>query len=178
MKSDLASKVLHPAQHKHLSPTGIIPIAESYTTAVWGILEKEGSKFEGVGTPLRDFVLPVFYQASAYAFFGRSCPTVELYEPFSDFDGDFHLLLTGVPRVFLRKHTEGLATMHRLFEKYFDGPHEDASRLVLENEQAIRDQGHVCFHLMSVANFCRSLIGCDSRIRRPLGLSLYLSSSL
>jgi hypothetical protein len=143
MKSDITSKVLHPAQHKYLSPTGIIPIIESYTTAVWDLLEKEGSRFEGVSTPLRDFVLPVLYQASAYAFFGRSCPVVESYEPFNDFDGDFHLLLAGVPRVFLRKHIEGLATMHRLFEKYFDSPHDDASELVLENEQVIRNQGYV-----------------------------------
>jgi len=32
--------------------------------------------------------------------------------------------------------------MHRLFEKYFDGPHEDASELVLESEQAMRNQGY------------------------------------
>ena len=145
MKSDLVPNVLHPAQHKHLSPTGVIPIVESYTTIVWDLLEKEGSKFKGVSVPLRDFVLPVLYQASAYAFFGRSCPAVESYEPFTDFDNDFHFLLAGVPRVFLRRHLEGLATMHTLFEKYFDGPHEDASELVLENERAIRNQGHVRF---------------------------------
>jgi len=177
MKSDLTSKVLHPAQHRYLSPTGITPIAESYTATVWDLLEKEGSKFEGVSIPLRDFVLPVLYQASAYAFFGRSCPVVESFEPFNDFDKEFYLLLAGVPRVFLRKHLEGLATMHRLFEKYFDGPHEDASGLVLENEKAIRDEGYVRFHSVFVVNR-GLLIGCDSRIRKPLRLSLFLFSSL
>jgi len=177
LKSDLASEILHPAQHKHLSPTGVVPIAESYTAAVWGLLEKEGSRFEGASIPLRDFVLPVIYQASAHAFFGRSCPIVESYQPFNDFDGDFYLLLAGVPRVFLRKHLEGLATMHRLFEKYFDNPHEDASGLVLENEKAIRDQGYVCFH--SVFAIKRGLlIECNHRIRKPLRLSLFPSSSL
>lgn len=177
MKSDLTTKILHPAQHKYLSPTGVIPVAESYTTAVWDLLEKEGSRFEGVSIPLRDFALPVLYQASAYAFFGRSCPVMESYEPFNDFDGEFYLLLAGVPRVFLRKHLEGLTTMHTLFEKYFDNPHEDASGLVLENEKAIRDQGHVCFHLPFAVNR-GLLIGCDSRIRKLLRLSLFLSSSL
>ena len=177
MKSELTSNVLHPAQHKHLSPTGITPIAESYTTAVWELLGKEGSRFEGVSIPLRDFVLPVIYQASAYAFFGRSCPILESYGPFNDFDREFYLLLAGVPRVFLRKHLEGLATMHRLFESYFDNPHEDASGLVLENEKAIRDHGHVCFHLAFAVNR-RLLIECDSRIRMTLRLSLFPSSSL
>jgi len=153
MKSDVTSNILHPAQHKYLSPTGVIPIIESYTTAVWDLLEKEGSRFEGVSTPLRDFVLPVLYQASAYAFFGRSCPVLESYEPFNDFDRTFHLLLAGIPRIFLRKHIKGLDIMHRLFEKYFDGPHEDASELVLENEQVIRDQGYVCFLLTSAGKF-------------------------
>jgi len=32
--------------------------------------------------------------------------------------------------------------MHRLFEKYFDGPHGDAPELVLEGEQAIRNEGY------------------------------------
>ena len=147
MNSDLPAKVLHPVQHKYLSPTGVVPITKAYTTAVWNILEKEGARFQGTSTPLRDFVLPVLYQSSAYAFFGASCPVVESYEPFIDFDRDFHLFLAGVPRIFLRKHLKGLATMHRLFEKYFEGPHEDASQMVLENEQVIRDQGHVCFLL-------------------------------
>jgi hypothetical protein len=147
LKSDITSKILHPAQHKYLSPTGIVPVIESYTTAVWELLEQEGRGFEGVSTPLLDFVLPVLYQASAYAFFGRSCPVVESYEPFHDFDRSFHLLLAGVPRVFLRKHVQGLATLHKLFEKYFDGPHEDASEVVLENERVIRGDGYVCFIL-------------------------------
>ncbi|KAF9646393.1 cytochrome P450 [Thelephora ganbajun] len=142
MKSEVTSKVLHPAQHKYLSPTGIIPIIESYTTAVWDLLEREGSSFEDVSTPLRNFILPVLYQASAYAFFGRSYPVVESYEPFNDFDRTFHLLLAGVPRFFLRKHTKGLATLHRLFEKYFDGPHDDASEMVLENERVMRSHGY------------------------------------
>ena len=147
MKSDITSQVLHPAQHKYLSPIGVVPIMESYTTAVWDLLEKEASRFEGVSTPLRDFALPVLYQASGYAFFGRSCPIVESYGPFNDFDGSFHLQLAGVPRVFLRKHLEGLATLQRLFEKYFDGPHDDASEFVLENERVVRNQGYVCFTL-------------------------------
>ena len=177
MKSDITPKILYPVQHKHLSPNGIIPVIESYTTDVWGLLEKEGSRLEGVSTPLRDFVLPVFYQASAYAFFGRSCPAAESYEPFNDFDSVFHLLLAGVPRVFLRKSTKGLATMRRLLEKYFDGPHDDASELVLENERVMRSHGYVCSRLSSTINF-GLLIECDSRIRAPSQLSLFLSYSV
>jgi len=149
MKSDITSNILHPAQHKYLSPTGVIAIIESYTMVVWDLLEKEGSRFEGVSTPLRDFILPVLYQASAYASFGCSCPVLESYEPFNDFDRTFHLLFAGIPRIFLRKHIRGLDTMHGLFEKYFDDPHEDASELVLKNEQVIRNQGYACFRLAS-----------------------------
>ena len=145
MRSDITHKVLHPAQHKYLSPTGVIPIIESYTTAVWDLLWQEGSRFEGVSIPLRNFVLPVLYQASAYAFFGRSSLSEESYEPFNDFDTDFYWSLVGVPRIFLKKHAKGLATMHRLFEEYFDKPHKDASEFVLENEQVMRNQGYVCF---------------------------------
>jgi len=122
---------------------------KAFGRAVWDLLEKEGSRFEGVSTPLRDFILPVLYQASAYASFGRSCPVLESYEPFTDFDRTFHLLLASIPRIFLRKHIRGLDTMHELFEKYFDDPHEDASELVLKNEQVICNQGYAYFHLTS-----------------------------
>ena len=114
---------------------------------------QEGSRFEGVSMPLREFVLPVLFKASAYSFLGSSCPAEKAYGPFNDFNGSFHLLLAGVPRIFLRKQTEGLATMHKLFEEYFDGPHEDASEFVLAQEQVTRDQGHVCFHSISALNF-------------------------
>ena len=143
MKSEITSKLLHPTQHKYLSPTGVVPAVESYTTVVWEQLEKEGSKFEGVSTPLLDFALPVIYQASAYAFYGRSCPAVESYMPFRDFDRTFHFALAGVPRFLLREHVEGLATMQRLFGEYFDRPHDDASELVLENEGVLRSHGYV-----------------------------------
>lgn len=143
MKSDITSKILYPSQHKYLSSTGVVPIVEAYTTAVWELLEAEGSRLEGASTPLLDFALPVLYQASAYAFFGRSCPVMESYEPFHDFDSTFHLLLAGVPRVLLRKNVHGLATLHRLFGKYFDGPHEDASEFVLEAERVMRSHGYV-----------------------------------
>ena len=131
MRSDVTSKILHPTQHEYLSPTGIIPVVESYMTAVWDSLEKEGPKLEGVSIPLRSFVLFMLYGPSAYAFFGRSCPVVESYEPFNDFDDAFYLLVAGVPRVFLRRNLERLATLRRLFKKYFDGPHDDASEFVL-----------------------------------------------
>src|SRR5882762_980498 len=100
MKSDITSEILHPTQHKYLSSTGVVPAIESYSTAVWEVLEKEGSKFKGVSTPLLDFALPVLFQASAHAFFGRSCPAVESYKPFRDFDRTFHFALAGLPRFF------------------------------------------------------------------------------
>ena len=177
MKSDIILELLYPTQHKHLSATSIVPVIESYTTVVWDLLEKEGSRLEGVSIPLRDFVLPVLYQASGYAFFGRSCPVTESYEPFNDFNRTFHLLLAGVPRVFLRKNVRGLATMHRLFEKHFDGPHDDASELVLENERVMRDHGYVCSRLSSTGNFGLLIEFC-SRIRTSSGLSFSLSYSV
>ena len=177
IKSDITSEILHPALQKHLSPTGIIPIVESYTTAVQDLLEKEGSGFEGISTPLHDFVLPVLYQASAYAFFGRSFPAVESYKPFHDFDGSFHLLLAGAPRIFLRKHVNGLTAMHRLLEKYFDGPHDDASAVVSENEQVVRGYGYVCFSF-EVYTGKIGLLMKYNRIRTPSGCSSPLSYSL
>lgn len=147
MKSEITSEILHFTQHKYLSSTGVAPAVESYTKAVWEILGKEGSKLEGVSTPLLDFAPSVVYQSSAYAFFGRSCPAVESHKPFRDFDRTFHLALAGVPRFLLRKHVQGLATMQRLFTKYFDGPHDDASELVLENEQVLRSHDYVRFVL-------------------------------
>lgn len=175
MNSDVTSKILHPTQHKYLSSAGVAPVLESYSTTVWESLEKEGSRFKGVSTPLLDFVLPVVYQASAYAFFGRSCPAVESYKPFQDYDRTFHLVIAGVPRFFLRAHVEGLATLHKLFERYFDGSHEDASEMVLENERVLRSYDYVCFCPGCTRNL-GSLIQYDSRIRGPSELSLFLSS--
>lgn len=152
MKSDITSEILHPTQHKYLSATGIVPVLDSYTTAVWELLEREGSKIKGVSTPLLDFALPVVYQASAYAFFGRSCPAAESYQPFRDFDRTFHLVLAGVPRLFLREHVQGLATMQKLFKDYIDGPHDDASGLVLENEQVLRNHNYVRSHSAPTGN--------------------------
>lgn len=176
MNSDITAKLLHPIQHKHLSSTGVAPAAESYSTAVWELLGKEGSKFEGISIPLLDFALPVLYQASAYAFFGRSCPAAESHKPFRDFDRTFHLTLAGVPRFFLREHAEGLATMQRLFQRYFDGPHDDASELVLENERVLRSHGYVRLCSASTGNLEELLIERDSRIRGPSALSSFLSS--
>lgn len=176
MKSEVTSKLLHPIQHKYLSSTGVAPAVESYTAVVWELLEKEGSKFEGASTPLLDFVSPLIYQASAYAFYGRSCPAVESYKPFRDFDRTFHLALAGVPRVFLREHAKGLATMQKLFGEYFDRPHDDASELVLENEQVLRSHGYVRLRSMSMINL--EFIERDSRIRAASGLSLSPSSLL
>jgi len=176
MKSDIVSEVLRPSQHRHFSPTGLILTIETYTTAVWDQLRKEGSRFEGISTPLHDFVRPVLYQASAYAFYGRSFPVAELYEPFSDFDKSFHLSLAGVPRVFLRKHVRGLAAMDELLEKYFDGPHEDASGFVLENEEVIREQGHVRFH--PITGDLELPLKYHPRIRKPSRRSLFVSFSL
>ena len=173
MKSDIVSEVLRPAQHRHFSSTGIVPIIEIYTATIWDLLRKEGARLEGISTPLYDFIRPMLYQASAYALFGCSFPVAESYEPFNDFNKSFHLSLAGVPRVFLRKHVEGLATMDELFEKYFDGPHEDASGSVLENEQVIREQGHVCFHLTT--GDIELLLKYDSRIQKPSRRSLFVS---
>lgn len=153
MKSEITPKVLFPIEYKHLLPTKIITVVESYTTATWDLLKKEGSRLEGISTPLRDFVLPAFYEPSVYAFFGRSYPVAELYEPFNDFDGSFHLSIAGLPRVFLKKSTEGLATMHRLLGKYIDGSHDDASEGVLEIEQVMRSHGYVCPCPFSTGNF-------------------------
>ena len=84
LESNVTTGILNPIQHKHLSPTGVIPVIESYTKTAWELLEREGSRLEGVSIPLHGFVLSVLCQASACAIFGRSCPAVELYEPFSD----------------------------------------------------------------------------------------------
>jgi len=176
MKSDIVSEVLLPAQHRHFSSTGIVPTIETYTATIWDLLRKEGARFEGTSTPLHDFIRPVLYQASAYALFGCSFPVAESYEPFNDFDKSFHLSIAGVPRVFLRKHVEGLATMDELFEKYFDGPHEDASGTVLENEQVIREQGHVRFR--PITGDLELPLKSDPRIQKPSRRSLFVSFSL
>ena len=173
-KSEVASKILYPTLHRYLSATEIIPIVESYTTTTWDLLEREGSMLEGVGTPLSDFVIPVVSQASGYAFFGRSFSAAEFCKPLNDFNGGFHLFLAGLPRAFLKKHTNGLAKMQWMFERYFDGPHDDASELVLESEQVMRKHGYVCLFLKSAGNL-GSLTEHYSRIRAPLGLSSSLS---
>jgi len=171
--SDVTSKLLYPALQRYLSPTGIIPTVESYTIAACELLEKNGSRLEGVSTPLHDFVLPVVYQASAYAFFGRSFPAEGLWGPFNDFGGSFHLMLAGVPRDLLRTHVNGLATMHKLLREYFDGPHDDASELVLESEQVMRNHGYVRY--VSTPGNIETLIQRDSRIRTPPGFTSSLS---
>ena len=140
----LMQETLFPMSHKLLSPKYVQPTVDKYIALIHRYLEERMDQYDGLNIPLRDFIVPLTFEASAHAFFGKNCPVGDLFKPFRLFDANFHLLLAGIPKIFMKgpaKALDQLATI--IEERYLSKPDalDDASEIVKAYDRIIRDDG-------------------------------------
>lgn len=139
-------ETLFPINHKLLSPVHIQPIVDKYIGLTHQYLEERVNQYNGLNVALRDFIVPLTFDASGHAFFGKDCPVRDLLKPFKLFDDNFHFLLAGVPRMFMKgpvNALNGLATI--IEERYLSKPSalDDACDLMKEYERVAKESGFV-----------------------------------
>jgi len=166
-----------PMNNKLLSPKYVQPVVDKYIALTHSHLEERAAQYNGLNVALRDFIVPLTFQASGHAFFGPHCPVDDLFGPFERFDNNFHLLLAGVPKMFLKTPVAALGDLSTIIEeKYLSKPNaiDDASEMIKEYAAQIKEAGFVS---RSPTN------NVSSRFDGPLGrktemllLSLSLSS--
>lgn len=135
-----------PMSHKLLSPKFVQPVVDRFIALTYDHLEERANQYNGLNTALRDFIVPLTFQASGHAFFGQHCPVDDLFEPFKLFDNSFHLILAGVPKMFLKAPVAALENLAKIIEeKYLTKPNalDDASEMVKEYDGMIREAGFV-----------------------------------
>jgi hypothetical protein len=135
-----------PAHHRYMSPQEIKPLLKNYGKHAYDSLMEARDKFDGANALLIPFIIPPAYDAAAYAFFGRSFPAKETYEPFKSFDGIFHLKLAGIPEFFLKKNFQDWYKVQNLIEDYLKTPHDDSSGVVHFLEREAKAEGFVSLH--------------------------------
>jgi hypothetical protein len=125
-----------PAHHRYMSQQSIKPLLKNYGKHAYEAVMDARGKFDGASTPLIPFLIPLAYKTAAYAFFGKSFPAEETYEPFKSFDSIFSLKLAGVPEFFFKKNIQDWYRVHKMIEDYLKTPHDESSEIVhfLERE--------------------------------------------
>ena len=141
----MMQETLFPASHKLLSPKYVQPVVDEYTTLIARYLEERMERYDGLNIALRDFIVPLTFDASSYAFFGKDCPVEDLFEPLRVFDNHFHLLLAGVPKTFMKGPVRALNEMVSTLERYLSKPGalDDASEMVKAYDWIAKDGGFV-----------------------------------
>ena len=132
--------------HKLLSPKHVQSAVDKYTALTYQHLEERANQYNGMNVALRDFIVPLTFDASSRAFFGKDCPVNDLFKPFKLFDDNVHLILAGVPKMFVKGPVTALDDLATIIEeKYLSKPNamDDASDLVKEFERIIKEEGHV-----------------------------------
>lgn len=131
-----------PMNHKFLSPKYVRPVVDKFIALTYQHLEERASQYDGMGIALRDFILPLTFDASGRAFFGENFPGDDLFEPYKLFDGGFPLLLAGVPKVFMRGPVNAFDDLTTVIEeRYLLKPNamDDASDLIKEYGRIIKE---------------------------------------
>ena len=139
-------ETLFPINHKLLSPKYVQPIVDKYTALTYQHLKERANLYNGMNVALRDFIVPLTFDASGHAFFGKDCPIHDLFGPFSLFDNSFHLLLAGVPKIFMKGPVNALDELATILEeRYLSKPNalDDASDVIKEYERVIKEGGFV-----------------------------------
>ena len=132
--------------HKLLSPKYVQPAVDKYTALTYQQLEERAAQYDGMNVALRDFIVPLTFDGSGRAFFGDRCPVDDLFKPFKLFDDGFHLLLAGVPKIFMRGPVAALDDLATIIEeRYLLEPNamDDASDVIKEYERILREGGCV-----------------------------------
>lgn len=139
-------ETLFPTGHKLLSPKYVQPAVDKFIALTYQYLEERANQYDGLNIALRDFIVPLTFDGSGHAFFGKDCPVHDLFEPFKLFDDSFHLLLAGVPKMFMKGPVSALDELTTIVEeKYLSKPGavDDASHLIKEYERIIKEGGFV-----------------------------------
>ena len=132
--------------HKLLSPKHVQSAVDKYTALIYQHLEERTNQYNGMNAALRDFIVPLTFDASSRAFFGKHCPVNDLFKPFKLFDDNVHLMLAGVPKMFTKGPVTALDDLATIIkEKYLSKPNamDGASDLVKEFERMTREGGFV-----------------------------------
>ena len=150
-----------PMNHKLLSPKHVQPVVDRCIALIHRLLEERVSQYDGMNVGLRDFIVPLTFDASGRAFFGEHCPVSDLFKPFKLFDDSFHFLMAGVPKMFMRGPVAALDKMATIIEQYLANPSavDDACDLVKEYERITREGEFVSrFHtlFLQALTFCRA----------------------
>ncbi|KAF9646400.1 cytochrome P450 [Thelephora ganbajun] len=137
-------ETLFPLNHKLLSQKHVQPIVDKCIALIYQDLKERANQYDGLNIALRDFIVPLTFDASGHAFFGKDFPVNEFLEPFKSFDDNFHLLLAGVPKIFMRGPVNALDRLVTIIEeKYLSKPHalDDAFDLIKEYERLTKESG-------------------------------------
>ena len=137
-----------PMTHNLLSPKYVQPIVDKYIALTYQYLEERANKYDGLNTALREFIVPLTFDASGHAFFGKDCPVGDLFEPFRLFDNSFHLFLAGIPKIFMKGPVNALDQLTTIIEeRYLLKPDalDDASDVVKECERITKAGGFVSY---------------------------------
>ena len=135
-----------PMNHKLLSPKYVQPVVDKYIALTHRHLEERANQYDGLSIALRDFIVPLTFEASGHAFFGQHCPVNDLFEPFKLFDNNFHLLLAGVPKMFMRGPVTALDNLATIIEEGYllkPGAMDEASDVIKEYERITKEGGFV-----------------------------------
>ena len=173
-------ETLFPLNHKLLSPVYVQPVVDKYIALTYQYLEERADQYNGLNTTLRDFIVFLAFDASGHAFFGKDCPVDDLFKPFKVFDDYFHLLIAGVPKIFLKDAVNSLNELATIIEERFlSKPNalDDASDLIKEYDRIIREDGFVS-PPFSIPSAFAYLDGPLNRTPEMLPTSLSLSCGL
>ena len=144
--SPVMQETIFPLNHKFLSPKSVQPVIDKYTALTYQNLEERVGQCNGMSIALRDFIIPLTFDASSRAFFGKHYPLNDLSEPFKLFDDKAHLLLAGVPKMFMKGTVAALDDLATIIEeKYFSKPDamDDASEIIREFDRVTKEGGFV-----------------------------------
>ena len=137
---------MYPLNHRLLSSTYVQPIVDKHIALTYQYLEARANEYNGLNISLRDFIVPLTFNTAGYAFFGEDCPVDDLLKPFRLFDDNFHLLLVGVPRMFMKGPMNALDELAMVIEeKYLWDPSalDDTFCAIKEYERVAKGCGFV-----------------------------------
>ena len=164
-------ETMFPMSHKLLSPKHVQPVVDEYITLTHRYLEERANQYNGLNITLKDFIVPLTFEASAHAFFGEACPVGDLLEPFKVYDNSFHLFLAGVPKVFMNGPVKALHRLATIIDEgYLSKPEalDDASDMIKAYDRITRDDGFVSHPRPKVRSVLTALPRQGTREAAPL----------
>lgn len=120
----------YKAHHQQLSSASVVTVLQRYGTFTYEALQNTLDKLKDNNTTGLSCIKLPAYDAAAYAFFGKTFPSRESYEPFKTFDEGFLLLQSQIPRFLLKKPIQAREKLIKMLEAYLLNPHDERSGLI------------------------------------------------